>query len=509
MMFLIFSIFEKVIDFSYQIVFTEVNMLINLIRYYFVFFYSLYISKQLTKQNYDSFVYKLYLYVFPLILAFLAHYIKLHKIELAYNIPLILLWFITSLFTLKPQFSYVIISISFGLSYGLFSLSAFISNLILYPIYYKTTPFPLIKLVLLIVVIQSLLIKILFNIKRFRKGMPFLASTTFHNIATGVSLFLLGLLMYVPNQSHNINIIILTPFLFILTLAILIHWWQAQITKSYKQALIQRELESLRTELAEKDRLLAQLTRQNEDLGRLIHHDNKRIPAMENAVCEYLTTDFTDSETAISKGNSLLLEIKELSLNRSNSVTQIYALTSKHHDTGISTLDTMLNFYEKRTTQEHISFAVNIAVDLHNFTPNTIEIDDFTHVLSDLLENAIIAVKQAEKPTVQLQFYVSQKYFVIEIADNGIPFETISLINYGITQLTTHADAGGSGIGLMDIWKIKEKYRASLHIAEYENNAPYTKKIALIFDKKHRYSISSYRKDELLQLSKRTDLQIF
>ena len=110
---------------------------------------------------------------------------------------------------------------------------------------------------------------------------------------------------------------------------------------------------------------------------------------------------------------------------------------------------------------------------------------------------------------IQLQFYQAGKDFIIEIADNGNPFEANVLVNYGLEQLTTHADTGGSGIGLMDIWKIKEKYGTSLHITEYEKDAPYTKKIALIFNKKNRYTISTTRKEELQSISKRTDLQIF
>ena len=35
------------------------------------------------------------------------------------------------------------------------------------------------------------------------------------------------------------------------TLTFLIYWWQAQITKTYRRSLEQRELESIRTENAE------------------------------------------------------------------------------------------------------------------------------------------------------------------------------------------------------------------------------------------------------------------
>ena len=448
-------------------------------------------------------------YVFPIILTIVTHFSNQYITDQLYIIPVLLLWISMGLLSLNPQISFIATTISFGLNYCLHALCSFISTIVISPFHYNRPSSPYILLALLTGGLQLLLTRCIFRYRRFHKGMPFIFSTSYINIATTICIIFLSFIMYQPSNRLDFNIHIFTLFIFIITPIILIHWWQAQITKSYKQALARRELESLRTELAEKDKLLVQLTRQNEELGRLIHHDNKRIPAMEHAVCEYLITDFKDSESALAKGNTLLLEIKELSQNRRNSLAEIYANTCKHHDTGIPSLDTMLNYMEKRALQEHIQFSVNLSTDLTTFVPNVIDTNDLTHILSDLLENAIIAATHSKTPTVQLQFYLSEKHFVLEVADNGIPFETISLMNFGLTQLTTHADTGGSGIGLMDIWKIKEKYAASLHISEYDKDSTYSKKITIIFDKKHRYSVSSYRKDELLQLSKRTDLQIF
>lgn len=485
-------------------------MLTALIKYYFINLSSTYIALKLSNTPITIQFKKCILPFLPLLSTLLTYFLNLDTTKLIHIVYILILYIFMSFITNTIKAAYIISLVSYVISYSIFAISSSLALIILFPPYFRNGSVNYLTLATFTTLFQIIFSVYLFKIKRFQKGMPFLFSKSIINIATFISILIISFVIFSSyNNTTSFPHRFISLALFATTLTILIHWWQAQITKSYKQALIQRELESLRTELAEKDRLLSHLTQQNEELGRLIHHDNKRIPAMEHAVCEYLTTDFPDSKTAIAKGNSLLLEITELAQNRNNSIAQIYAQSSKHHNTGISSLDTMLNFYEKRTSQEGIAFTVNFAADLHNLIPQTIEMDDFTHVLSDLLENAMIAAKQADKPTVQLQFYISQKYFVLEIADNGIPFETISLINYGITPLTTHADTGGSGIGLMDIWKIKEKYRASLHIAEYENNAPYTKKIALIFDKKHRYSISSYRKDELLQISKRTDLQIF
>ena len=45
----------------------------------------------------------------------------------------------------------------------------------------------------------------------------------------------------------------------------------------------------------------------------------------------------------------------------------------------------------------------------------------------------------------------------VEISDNGQPFLPEIFQDFGLKAHTTHAGNGGSGIGLMDIWKLKKK----------------------------------------------------
>lgn len=444
-----------------------------------------------------------------LFLTIITAVLKIHLPAFAYIIPILFLWIYISLESSQPQISFVVTVISFITSYGLFAISSFLANLIIYLMYHSQSNYPFLKLAFLSAFLQLLLTYIVFNLKRFQKGMPFLAKIKTLNITTILCLFLILFLMHKPKERPNAWIEAITTFIFVMFIAFLIHWWQTQITKSYKQALNNRELESLRMELEEKEKQLAEVSTRNEELGRLIHKDNKRIPAMEHAVSEFLVMDMTDKEKTIERANALLIEIQKLSDDRNNTVTEIYARKYKHHNYGIAELDNMLNYMEKRAYGEHIKLSVQTAINFHDFVPKHISAEDLSHVLSDLLENAIIAAKHSSSPVIQLQFYKAGKDFVIEIADNGIPFEAASLVNFGLEQITTHADTGGSGIGLMDIWKNKEKYGASLHITEYKDDAPYAKKIALIFNKKNRYTISTERKEELLALSKRTDLQIF
>lgn len=103
-----------------------------------------------------------------------------------------------------------------------------------------------------------------------------------------------------------------------------------------------------------------------------------------------------------------------------------------------------------------------------------------------------------------------RKFNLTEYQTNGQPFLPEFFQDFGLKAHTTHAGNGGSGIGLMDIWKLKKKYRASLVITEYAPGTySYSKQISLIFDAKKHYIIQTYRKHELGQIRFRDDLYIF
>lgn len=103
-----------------------------------------------------------------------------------------------------------------------------------------------------------------------------------------------------------------------------------------------------------------------------------------------------------------------------------------------------------------------------------------------------------------------RKFNLTEYQTNGQPFLPEFFQDFGLKAHTTHAGNGGSGIGLMDIWKLKKKYRASLVITEYvPGTYSYTKQISLIFDAKKHYIIQTYRRRELGQIRFRDDLYIF
>ena len=119
-------------------------------------------------------------------------------------------------------------------------------------------------------------------------------------------------------------------------LAFLIYWWQAQITKAYRRSLELRELESMRTEMAELKIKMQELTDENERLARITHRDNTLISALKNSTVKYLSTDFANPAVALETRNQLIENINSLSAGRSSLAEARKEQSARTFDTGFS-----------------------------------------------------------------------------------------------------------------------------------------------------------------------------
>ena len=444
------------------------------------------------------------MFCISVILAFIIPLIDSYFGSISYIIVLLILWAITSIINANPKTSFITVIISFSISFSIYALISFLL-MISIPVLRNDNYF--IILSLLTGILQYSIINYFFSIKRFKKGIQIFSSSLFVNIAIIVCLILICIIIYTSLNFKHPQLLFALLVLFILTLAFLIYWWQAQITKSYRRSIEKRELESLRTEVAEKDSFINKLLDDNERLATITHRDNTLISTLKNATVNYLMTDFESETEAKEARDRLIANIESLSEGRTSLPLKGKVKNGKTFDTGLSLLDELLHYMDEDAITNNIIFTVNIAVDLTEFVPKDISESELVHVIDDLLKNAFKATKHSERRMVQLQFYKLEKHFVVEVADNGIPFEIVSLVNMGIEKITTYED--GSGIGLMDIWNTKEACRATYHLEEYASAAPFTKKISLTFDKKNRYSIRTYRKAAIQKMSKRIDLQIY
>lgn len=310
--------------------------------------------------------------------------------------------------------------IALGISLCSFTFSAVIMTLFL--LCTALTPenhfWILIKLV--IGIMQYLLVHLPFQLKRLKKGMPFLYELNFNNIGCLLSMCIIICVIIISTPYTIHTYITISCLLLIFPCALLlISWWRAIITRNYHRKLQQFEMQKLKNELVQKEQEITRLLENNKALAQIIHRDNKLIPAMELAV-----NTFLQNQNALSPQ-----QLKE------------QGLTLAAH------LQTM--------SQE-------------------------------------------------------RKFNLTEYQTNGQPFLPEIFQDFGLKAHTTHAGNGGNGIGLMGIWKLKKKYRASLVITEYAPGTySYTKQISLIFDAKKHYIIQTYRRRELGQIRFRDDLYIF
>lgn len=475
-------------------------MLIYVIKFITIFFLAYYICISLIKHHF-IFTQKYFIIISTITIAILSYCLASNMPQLVYLLSISIIWFYISHITQKPKLSFLLASFSYCLSFCLHAVCSFLITAISYSVFKYLFSYAVFSI--LSSSFQIILVILLLKIKRFRKSLPFSLSETIINIATLLMLIFISLLTYF-NISQEFT---LGFFATILTLAFLIYWWQAQITKAYRRSLELRELESLRTEMAELKLKFQEVMDEKDRLARIVHRDNTLISALKNATVKSLSTDFANPAVAAEVRNQLIENINTLSAERASIMDTHKEVSVRDFDTGISLLDELLREMDKKALDGDIIFSVHMGTSLDSFIPKDISESDLVHTVDDLLKNAFKATAGCEKRIVQLQFYKLSKSLVVEVADNGIPFEVRSLVNMGIEKLTTYAD--GSGIGLMDIWNTKEKYGATYHLEEYLNADPFSKKISFTLDKKNRYSIRTFRKDEILQAARRADLQVY
>jgi hypothetical protein len=397
-------------------------MIQSCIQIFFILLSCFYLYHKLLNIKKRPFNIELYCYIYFAGCSCLLYSISKNIYYIVYFPTLIILFFVFIKIYTHTNYKTALITtvIALGISLCSFTFSAVIMTLFL--LCTGLTPenhfWILIKLV--IGIMQYVLVHLPFQLKRLKKGMPFLYELNFNNIGCLLSMCIIICVIIISTPYTIHTYITISCLLLIFPCALLlISWWRAIITRNYRRKLQQFEMQKLKNELVQKEQEITRLLENNKALAQIIHRDNKLIPAMELAV-----NTFLQNQNALSPQ-----QLKE------------QGLTLAAH------LQTM--------SQE-------------------------------------------------------RKFNLTEYQTNGQPFLPEIFQDFGLKAHTTHAGNGGNGIGLMGIWKLKKKYRASLVITEYAPGTySYTKQISLIFDAKKHYIIQTYRRRELGQIRFRDDLYIF
>lgn len=140
-------------------------------------------------------------------------------------------------------------------------------------------------------------------------------------------------------------------------------------------------------------------------------------------------------------------------------------------DTNNVIVNAILNSKYQEAREKGIVFVVKIN-DLSNLR---IEDEDIVLILSNLLNNAIEASEQCEKPVIKMKFVKDEHQIIISVA-NTYSREPVIEGNRYITTKTEEADR--HGIGLENIKETVEKYDGSCVIRHDDKNF----KVAILID---------------------------
>ena len=390
-------------------------------------------------------------------------------------------------------------------------------------LYFFTIVIPDAVFELLILMISITFIRLLAKVKRLKKGFIFLENKNAMRVGVILSILIviihsiiqmIGFLgrTFTPEELDKIiafgqpyiSILVLIFLVFAVVCLIGIHfWWKNHTARLYQQRLNERIIRDRQAEI--KD-----LKESNEFLSAMIHRDNKLIPAMYNALSVYLESAHHDSSTEMkTKGLRILSELEEMMQERKGMLLKNQRESKSLPLTKIERIDTILSYMFSKATENNIEFDFILSGIVNEITESVISKQKLATLLSDLIENAIIATTFSTYKRILVTMGIVEDCLEIHIQDSGIPFEIATLANLGLKQATTHTDAGGSGIGYLTIFEILNESNASFSITEYAlESYAFTKSIKVRFDGKSQFAINSFRASEIKAATEREDMLI-
>ena len=486
-------------------------MLISILKYTFIYFLSFYICHKLDKTYDFSRKYIFIYFVCSLFLSFETYSMKILVPEFTYLLPVFTFFVFFSLCTKMPSVhNFSICLISLCLNLLIFSLISLVSSIIFTLASDSILTSDLSTIVLITCAIYPPAVFFLFKIRRLSSGLFMSHSSILLHVGTFLSIITLAIYTseqlnnYTYSLTHLLRILLLTALLIIFFL-----WWKVQITNSYRRKLLLLELSTLRTKNNEQQDYIHSIEAENQRLGKIIHKDNRIVNAMSDAVRDYLANyesalgdDFSE------KGKRILAELDQLFDARQSLLDSDNSINSRICKTNKIGIDALLSYMQKEAASYQIELSFNFEPEFFNVMEKYISENDIVHLLSDLLENAVIATRYANAHKIELTLTVLNNIPAISVSDSGIAFEIDTYMNLGITNASTHLDSGGHGIGLIDIWNIKKNCMATLCIEELPSTSVFTKRISIMFDNKNRYIISSSRSADITAALNRADLTV-
>lgn len=380
-------------------------------------------------------------------------------------------------------------------SFLLYFISSVITACLLY--FVPNFNFTSIISILISLLIETVLIFLLFKIKRLKNGLPFLKNKKndsyvdfFIFIISIDFLFIYFLMLNYDNISIKDTSIIITIFILVLSIT---------LYKSFiiyqKQKLLEKTLKDYEQEIAESKNKFEILLKEKNNLVKANHEFYHRQQALnlklDNLIKSNKTLFKEEYGSIIDRIDTLS---KEYTTTISNTETQ--AILPK---TNISEIDDMFIYMQNECKKNNIDFTLRLTSDIYQLINNIIPKNKFETLIGDLIRNSIIAINYSSNTNraIMIILGIKDNTYEFSIYDTGIEFKIETLSKLGLEHATTHADTGGTGIGFITTFETLKYCNASLIITEFsDKNFNYTKSITIKFDSKNNYIIETYRADQ-------------
>ena len=431
-------------------------------------------------------------FVFSLLLAFIIYLLREPLPNFRFAIMIFALATFASLLTSTEFMSALTaVIISVGICYSVFLISALITTSVIHAIY--TGRRDLLMLFIAIPIHASIII-FLFKIRRFSKGIPFLkkkAASSLGLIICGLIVLILMLINRGPSEETG-------AWLFVgiaLCSTGIIYWWRNGLTKQYREKIMERNIQDLERIIKEKEIQINKLQEDNEMMARIIHRDNKILPALVENVLLYMRSD----ENILANGNQILEQVELLIEERTGVLRREIKESAVTESQMNPIIDGVIKHMMMRASSEGVQFEIAEMSDFATLIDSFIKPIKFQTLLVDLIENAINATKDSNTKRVLISLCEDNGIYDLSVYDSGIYFDTETLINLGRKKTTTRTREGGSGLGYMEIFKIIEESNASLTITEYEPElSHFTKSISIRFDDKAEHILHTFRAEKIM-----------
>ncbi len=354
-------------------------------------------------------------------------------------------------------------------------------------------------LLLFIGIAQLILTLFLFSSTRIRSGFRYIINSGKRTVGIHISLILLIIESFLSMTSDAKAVYSIPLIALIMTSILLLIWQRNQVTKIYQERAITKQLDAMTSALDSSFNSIRTLREDNDRLSAIIHKDNKLIPAMELAVKSCI------SEKA---SEEVMVSLCHLIQERSDAIECYEKHFKRIPETGSIIINAMLQYLQKRSKDEGITFNVSETVSQLSelITDPSVE-RDLNTIIADLIENAIVAIRNIEQKNIMIEVEQTHDFFCFNVYDSGNPFAPSVLQSLGYRRTTTHKESGGTGIGLMSTLELIGKYQASFELDEYPSDE-YTKCVKICFDGLSQYRIVSPRYRELIRSVTRPDVCI-